>query len=319
MAECRETILRKAVHLGRLNSIFTYRQMENALEDEILSINAIYEESTLQILSEDPTICSLRLPGEAEISLRLEFPPDYPDAPPFILGTQSVGDHVGKGAGQQAVEAARLVLAEIYQPGSPCIFDLVEELGQRLQSLQETAAARSEEEQVAERLGQQDYDHHDGQGPDDTQPSVILDREPPWTMSDVFTEKKSVFLARAAPVSSPAEAKSYLHHLLATDKKVAKATHNMTAWRIHGSNDVTFQDCDDDGETAAGGRLLHLMQLMDIWDVMVVVSRWYGGVHLGPDRFRLINSAARDAFVKGGYVKETSNAKSEVGKKKGKK
>jgi putative IMPACT (imprinted ancient) family translation regulator len=30
---------------------------------------------------------------------------------------------------------------------------------------------------------------------------------------------------------------------------------------------------------------LHLMQLMDVWDVMVVVTRWYGGVHLGPDRY----------------------------------
>lgn len=26
-------------------------------------------------------------------------------------------------------------------------------------------------------------------------------------------------------------------------------------------NGVTFQDCDDDGETAAGGRLLHLLQV----------------------------------------------------------
>ena len=57
----------------------------------------------------------------------------------------------------------------------------------------------------------------------------------------------------------------------------------------------TYQDYDDDGESAAGGRLLHLLQLMDVWNVVVVVTRWYGGVHLGPDRFRLINAAAREA------------------------
>lgn len=37
---------------------------------------------------------------------------------------------------------------------------------------------------------------------------------------------------------------------------------------------------------------------MDVRDVLVVVSRWYGGVHLGPDRFRLINNAARQVVEK---------------------
>jgi putative IMPACT (imprinted ancient) family translation regulator len=131
-----------------------------------------------------------------------------------------------------------------------------------------------------------------------------------------ITEKKSVFLARVAPVSSPAQAKQYVAHLLATDKKASRATHNMTAWRIKGANDTSYQDCDDDGETAAGGRMLHLMQLMDVWNVMVVVTRWYGGIHLGPDRFRLINTAAREALILGGFVKDPKDVDS---KKKGKK
>jgi hypothetical protein len=135
---------------------------------------------------------------------------------------------------------------------------------------------------------------------------------PLWTISDVVIELKSVFIARSAPVSSPEQAKQYLHHLLDSDKKVRSATHNITAWRIKGENGVTFQDCDDDGETAAGGRVLHLMQLMDLWDVMVVVTRWYGGHQLGPKRFSIINTVARDAFVKSGLVKE------ETSKKKGK-
>lgn len=35
-----------------------------------------------------------------------------------------------------------------------------------------------------------------------------------------------------------------------------------------------MQDCDDDGESAAGGRLLHLLQVADAKNVVVVVSRW---------------------------------------------
>lgn len=316
--------------------------METALDDEIVSINAIYSESTLTVLSQNPIICSLVLPGDDSISLRLEFPETYPDAPPSILGTQSVGEHVGKGEGRHVVDISRSVLAEIYQPGSPCVFDLVEEVNGRLQQYEidakglgetprQTRGQGPQEHQITEGNFEQQALERNGQHVDpgrgiqvdsDLSQSVeLLDTEPPWVTSEVYSEKKSIFIARAATVSSPAEAKSFLHHLLATDKKVAKATHNITAWRVQGANDTSFQDCDDDGETAAGSRVLHLMQLMDVWNVMVVVTRWYGGVQLGPDRFRLINSAARDAFVKGGWVKETGKDanKAESGKKKGKK
>jgi hypothetical protein len=35
------------------------------------------------------------------------------------------------------------------------------------------------------------------------------------------------------------------------------------------------------GESAAGGRLLHLLNILDVQNVCVVVSRWYGGILLG--------------------------------------
>ena len=72
--------------------------------------------------------------------------------------------------------------------------------------------------------------------------------------------------------------------LKASDKKVAKATHNMIAYRIRKPGGIVVQDNDDDGEDAAGRRLAHLLQVMDCWDCLVVVSRWYGGIKLGPDR-----------------------------------
>lgn len=40
---------------------------------------------------------------------------------------------------------------------------------------------------------------------------------------------------------------------------------------------------------------------MEVWGVLVVVSRWYGGVKLGPDRFRCITGVAREAVVRGGW------------------
>lgn len=57
---------------------------------------------------------------------------------------------------------------------------------------------------------------------------------------------------------------------LKSEKKIAEATHNITAWICNSD-----QDYDDDGEKAAGGRLLRLLSLSNAQNVIVVVSRWY--------------------------------------------
>lgn len=294
--------------------------MSEELLDEITSINSIYDENTLVATSDDSGIYSLVLPTQASVSLRIDFPSDYPDAPPSILGTQHIGDNIAKGEGQQIVDCIRAILAEIYISGSPCIFDLIEEGGQKLQQLGLDTSSREEEQQASQTNGQDEDSTGSQEAYSDEHQSLDdLGDAPPWILSDVITEKKSVFLARAAEVHSVDEAKTYLAHLLATDKKAAKATHNITAWRIRGDNGVQFQDCDDDGESAAGGRLLHLLELMGVWNAMVVVTRWYGGIHLGPDRFRLINQAARDAVMKGEFASDLAKDNKEVSKKKGRK
>ncbi len=55
--------------------------------------------------------------------------------------------------------------------------------------------------------------------------------------------------------------------------------------------------------------------------MIVVVSRWFGGVLLGGDRFKLIGKAAREALELGNYIVITSSALSgdDESKKKNKK
>ena len=81
---------------------------------------------------------------------------------------------------------------------------------------------------------------------------------------------------------------------------------------------LLVQDYDDDGEDAAGGRLLHLLQILDVKDIVVVVSRWYGGVKLGPARFTHINNAARLLLEKCGHLKP-AKVTAVTSKKRGKK
>jgi len=51
------------------------------------------------------------------------------------------------------------------------------------------------------------------------------------------------------------------------NKKIANATHNIMAYRIVNRNPspVVQQGCDDDGETHAGSRMLHLLNVRFIW------------------------------------------------------
>jgi len=44
---------------------------------------------------------------------------------------------------------------------------------------------------------------------------------------------------------------------------------------------ILKHDNDDDGEDGAGSRLAHLLEMRKEDGVLVVVSRWFGGIHLG--------------------------------------
>jgi putative IMPACT (imprinted ancient) family translation regulator len=60
---------------------------------------------------------------------------------------------------------------------------------------------------------------------------------------------------------------------------------------------ILKHDNDDDGEDGAGSRLAQLLQSRNEQNVLVVVSRWFGGIQLGPKRFAHITNVARDLLV----------------------
>jgi putative IMPACT (imprinted ancient) family translation regulator len=46
----------------------------------------------------------------------------------------------------------------------------------------------------------------------------------------------------------------------------------------------------------------------DVHDAVVVVSRWFGGILLGPARFGLINNTARQLLEQTGFIQHGSTA-----------
>ncbi|KAH8549315.1 ribosomal protein S5 domain 2-type protein [Umbelopsis sp. PMI_123] len=112
-----------------------------------------------------------------------------------------------------------------------------------------------------------------------------------------------------AEANEPVEQVQAVRRKLLQNKKIAKATHNILAYRIELESGVMAQDHDEDGETAAGGRLLHLLQILEVTNVVVIVSRWYGGVLLHADRFKDINNSARQVLETYGYLDDTKGKK----------
>lgn len=77
-----------------------------------------------------------------------------------------------------------------------------------------------------------------------------------------LTDRKSTFQAHVAEVTAVEQVSIVLRELK-SNRKIATATHNIVAYRIHDTaRQVFVQDCDDDGENAAGSRLLHLLQVL---------------------------------------------------------
>ncbi|MEP6907977.1 MAG: YigZ family protein [Pseudoxanthomonas sp.] len=91
--------------------------------------------------------------------------------------------------------------------------------------------------------------------------------------SQLLEIKHSRFLAHAAPVESPDAALDFLAAIADGD-----ATHNCWAYRIGAQYRSS-----DDGEPAgtAGRPILAAIDGQDCDQVMVVVTRWYGGIKLG--------------------------------------
>ncbi|KAL7529005.1 hypothetical protein ACHAXR_003791 [Thalassiosira sp. AJA248-18] len=98
-----------------------------------------------------------------------------------------------------------------------------------------------------------------------------------------------------------------LAEFLFNDKKIAKATHNMFAFRFTNGDGSLVSDNDDDGEKGSGSKLASLLDMCHVDNVFVVVSRWFGGSKLGPARFKWIAGVARDGLVQGGYLNDDHN------------
>ena len=106
-------------------------------------------------------------------------------------------------------------------------------------------------------------------------------------LDNVISDRGSKYSVSGGPVTSRAEVDAVLKDLK-KNKKFAKATHNTWA--------VLLPDGPlkaDDGEAGAGNVILRMLEREGVENHVIVVTRWFGGKHLGGDRFRHVAEAVR--------------------------
>ncbi|KAG6018504.1 hypothetical protein E4U41_003849 [Claviceps citrina] len=118
-----------------------------------------------------------------------------------------------------------------------------------------------------------------------------------WTSSQKLTSRGSAFVAHAASLSSPSMRSGLMKALMSDKPDLETATHNAWALRSSYGNSPLVQEASfDDGESGCGKFLLGIMREAGVQNTLVVLTRWYGGVMLGPDRWRLMRNCLDDAL-----------------------
>jgi hypothetical protein len=301
------------------------------LEAEVEALSSIYSAEEVVVVDIPPIMKHLRkritvnLPND--VSCTLVIPYAYPEVSPCILKSTYTWF-------QQRIEE---YLIKNFIPGNEVLLSLLQLMWEIAEEINNDTNVNANQSQGLEDNNQEANDkyateesellsNNNGYG------SIFKLGEDGVEMSDIsasasassivvnvikgnpLIEKKSVFVGHVASINSMEELNAF-RNIVFSDRKVREATHNIQAYRFtEASTGVINHDCDDDGESAAGGRLAEMLRLMKVENIAIIVTRWFGGVKLGPDRFKLINNCARSVLEKSGLIqKGVSN--SNTGKK----
>lgn len=94
-----------------------------------------------------------------------------------------------------------------------------------------------------------------------------------------FEEKKSKFIGYIKPVSTVIEAEKFIDSI---KKMHPNATHNVPLYRVMENGQEYFK-YNDDGEPSntAGKPMAEILNILDVYNVALVATRYFGGVKLG--------------------------------------
>ncbi|KAF9780258.1 ribosomal protein S5 domain 2-type protein [Thelephora terrestris] len=286
--------------------------LQSIYGDDALSLWKLPSQSTNK---KDETVrysVTLGLPDPHEqvtFSALVSLPPSYPSSAPPQL--QLLSRYIGAFGVSSAIFGSVLrtfISANDgvgWTPETVCVFDGLENVREKCGTWYRERLSEMVREETSLGPGDTPILPEDDSSTQFTvsepQDSVELPEGLEIIEAEPIVDRKSSFVGRACRITSPDQVPLVISYLL-SDRRIARAAHPVIhAWRCQVGN-VIHQDNDDDGETAAGGRMAHLLQILGVNNVLVVVTRYFGGTLLGADRFKHINQAARNALDAGGFL-----------------
>jgi len=124
-------------------------------------------------------------------------------------------------------------------------------------------------------------------------------------VSAEIVEKKSKFIANIFYVETPEEADEYIKQI---KKKYNDARHNCFAYAIETGNGGIAVKYNDDGEPqgTAGSPMLKLILEQGLSNILVIVTRYFGGILLGTGGLvRAYSGAVEKALEQAEIVQKT--------------
>jgi len=116
-------------------------------------------------------------------------------------------------------------------------------------------------------------------------------------------EKKSRFIGSAFPISNEADA---LERLKETRKRYSQANHNCYAYRLAGGTIVERYSDDGEPSRTAGMPILGVISSIGLVNVLVIVTRYFGGILLGAGGLtRAYSGAAAATLSKAEIIEKT--------------
>ncbi len=108
-----------------------------------------------------------------------------------------------------------------------------------------------------------------------------------------FEEKKSKFIGYIKPVSTVEEAEKFIGSI---KEMHPNATHNVPLYRVVENGQEYFK-YNDDGEptNTAGKPMAEILNILDVYNVAIVATRYFGGIKLGAGG--LIRNYAKTAKI----------------------
>ncbi|MES1908627.1 MAG: hypothetical protein MHM6MM_001528 [Cercozoa sp. M6MM] len=249
------------------------------VQEEIEALEAIFENRYSQ--------CELnRFHVNFENGLRVvvKVPQEYPGCAPDIRVEASDESPLTLTHRQcdELTSRARRIASSVWEDTQDmCLFACIDAIEEALRDTSGLVAVRADVDEPAEMRV--------------TLPEIVQLRK------QIIRDRGSRFLTSFCRVTSSEQVPHFVASLK-EDKKIAIATHNCVAFRVRNEHGDIEEGRDDDGEQGAGDVMLNLLRQLDVTNFVVCVTRWYGGILLGPTRYKHFKDATLQAIREAGCL-----------------